>query len=78
MVFDNNKLGSYIQKLMLIVIDKEQDNDVIQLAWDELRRLNTDLNEFLTTNKEDVFEKVQRKAIKKQLLQEEQENVSDK
>ena len=77
MVSNQNKLGSYIQKLMLLIIDKKEDDDIIQLAWDELRRLSTDLDEFLTNNIEDTFDKVQRKAIKKQLLQEE-DNVSDK
>jgi hypothetical protein len=75
---EGNKLGSYIQKLMLIVIDKGQDEDVIQLAWDELKRLNANLEEFLAKNREDQLEKAQRKAIKKQLLQEENENVNDK
>jgi len=77
MVSNQNKLGSYIQKLMLLIIDKKEDDDIIQLAWDELRRLSTDLDEFLTNNIEDTFDKVQRKAIKKQLLQED-DNVSDK
>ncbi len=34
-----SKYGSYIQKLMTIVLDKEQDEFVQKMAWDELRRL---------------------------------------
>ena len=37
-----DKLGSYINTLMTTIIDKEQDEFVKQLAWSELRRLNTD------------------------------------
>ena len=65
-----DKLGPYIQKLMLIVIDREADDDVKQLAWDEIRRLNINLDEFLDKNKEDKFENVRKKELKKQLLQE--------
>ena len=65
-----NKLGPYIQKLMLIVLDREADDDIKQLAWDELKRLNVNLNEFLDKNKEDKFENVRKKELKKQLLQE--------
>ena len=54
----SNKLGSYIQKLMLIVIDKEQDDDVKQLAWDELGRLSVDINDFLNKNEEHLMDKV--------------------
>ena len=72
-----NKLGPYVQKLMLIVVDREQDDDVKQLAWDELKRLSVDLNDFLTKNVEDGLDKIRKKELKKQLLQED-ENVSDK
>tara|TARA_Y100001963_G_scaffold149893_1_gene230136 strand:+ start:496 stop:744 length:249 start_codon:yes stop_codon:yes gene_type:complete len=80
---ESNKLGPYIQKLMLLVVDKEQDSDVKQLAYDELKRLNDNVDEFLNTNKEDSFEKIQKKVInkqkqEKQLLQEDMDNVSDK
>tara|TARA_Y100000310_G_scaffold170717_1_gene170898 strand:+ start:778 stop:1008 length:231 start_codon:yes stop_codon:yes gene_type:complete len=72
-----NKLGPYVQKLMLIVVDREQDDDVKQLAWDELKRLSVDLNDFLTKNVEDGLDKIRKKELKKQLLQED-DNVSDK
>ena len=72
-----HKLGPYVQKLMLIVVDREQDDDVKQLAWDELKRLSVDLNDFLTKNVEDGLDKIRKKELKKQLLQED-DNVSDK
>ena len=30
----NNKLGNYIQKLMTVVVDKDQEEFVQQLAWE--------------------------------------------
>jgi len=74
----SNKLGSYIQKLMLVVIDREEDDDIKQLAWDELSRLNLDLKDFLLKNKEDYMKKIENKKRKKQLLQEDKENVKNK
>ena len=71
-----DKLGPYIQRLMTTVLDKEQDEFVQQLALTELRRLNVDLEEFLRKHQEDDFEK--QKKTKKQLLQEDKENVKNK
>ena len=71
----NNKLGNYIQKLMTVVVDEDQEEFVKQLAWRELNKLNTDINDFLNKNEEDDSE--QRRKTEKQLLQED-ENVSDK
>ena len=59
-----DKLGAYVQKLMTTVIDKEQDEFVKKLAWDELRRLNVDIEEFLRKNSEDDTEKSE-KTVKK-------------
>ena len=64
-----DKFGAYINTLMTTVIDKEQDEFVKKLAWDELRRLNVNIEEFLRTNSEDDTEKS--KKTVKQLLQEE-------
>ena len=56
---------------MLVVIDKEQDDDIKQLAWDELGRLSVNLGDFLDTNRENSIDKVINKDNKeKQLLQE--------
>jgi hypothetical protein len=71
-----NKLGSYITKLMTIVLDSEQEQFVKDLALSELERLNVDVNEFVNKHKKDMFEKEQEKQ-EKQLLQEDK-NVKDK
>ena len=70
----NNKLGNYIQKLMTVVVDKDQEEFVQQLALEELNKLNSDIDDFLDKNKEDDSE--QRKTTEKQLLQE-GKNVKD-
>ena len=63
-----NKYGIYIQKLMTIVLDKDQDEFVQQMAWDELNRLGEGVKEFLTQHsKDDEEEKVKTEKI---LLQE--------
>jgi len=61
-----NKLGSYISKLMTTVIDKEQEQFVKDLALSELKRLNVNVEEFLTKHTKDMYDKQQ----EKQLLQE--------
>ena len=71
----NNKLGNYIQKLMTVVVDEDQEEFVKQLAWRELNKLNTDINDFLNKNEEDDSE--QRRKTEKQLLQE-GKNVTNK
>ena len=45
-----SKLGSYINKLMTTVLDKNGDEFVTNLALDELKRLNVDINEFIMKN----------------------------
>tara|TARA_Y100000310_G_C20237719_1_gene603152 strand:+ start:306 stop:545 length:240 start_codon:yes stop_codon:yes gene_type:complete len=66
-----NKYGTYIQKLMTIVLDKEQDEFVKQMAWDELKRLGEGVKEFLIKNLKDDFE--EKKKTEKILLQEAQD-----
>ena len=72
-----NKLGSYISKLMTTILDKEQEGFVKDLALDELRRLNVNVEEFLRTNASPDDEEVE-KTVEKILLQEDKENVKDK
>ena len=72
-----NKLGSYITKLMTIVVDKEQEQFVKDLALSEIEKLNVDVNEFILKHKEDVFDKA-KKEKEKQLLQEDKKNVKNK
>ena len=42
-----DKLGSYITNLMLIIQDKEQNNVVRDLALEQLKKLSTDMSEFI-------------------------------
>mgnify|MGYP001187844822 FL=1 len=55
-----NKLGSYITKLMTIVVDKEQEQFVKDLALREIEKLNVDVNDFIRKHKEDVFDRAKR------------------
>ena len=64
-----NKLGTYITKLMTTILDNEQEEFVKNLAFSELKRLNTDVEEFLRKNSKDDSEDVIK--TKKVLLQEE-------
>ena len=64
-----DKFGPYIQRLMTTVLDKEQDKFVVDLAWNELNRLNVDLKDFLVTHQEDDTTDSE-ETVKKQLLQE--------
>ena len=72
-----DKFGPYIQKLMTTILDTEQEEFVINLAFSELKRLNIDVEEFLRNNQKDDSDKV-KETIEKQLLQEDKENVNDK
>ena len=74
---DSMKLGSYITKLMTTVIDKNQEEFVVELAFNELKRLNVNIEEFLRTNASPDDEEVE-KTVEKILLQEDKENVKDK
>ena len=65
-----DKLGTYITKLMTTAIDFKKDDFVRELALDELNRLNVNIQEFIIKNKTE--EKVNK--TEKQLLQEEEKN----
>ena len=70
-----DKLGTYISKLMTTILDKEQEEFVQELAWNELKRINADVESFLRKNSRDDLED-SKKTVKK-LLQEDK-NVKDK
>ena len=70
-----NKFGAYISSLMTTVLDKEQEQFVKDLAWNELKRINADVEQFLRKHKRDDEE--ESKETVKQLLQEDK-NVKDK
>jgi len=72
-----NKLGSYISKLMMTVLDNEQEQFVKDLALSELQRLNVDMNDFIRKHHKDMYDK-KKEETEKQLLQEDKENVKDK
>ena len=63
-----NKYGPYIQKLMTLVLDKEQDEFVQRMAWDELKRLGEDVSEFLIKHSTD--DSKEKEKTEKILLQE--------
>ena len=63
-----SKYGSYIQKLMTVVLDKEQDEFVQQMAWNELNRLGDGVKEFLMKHLKDDSE--EKNKTEKILLQE--------
>ncbi len=64
-----NKLGDYISKLMMTVLDSEQEQFVKDLALSELQRLNVDVSEFINKHMKDDIDKIKEKQDKK-LLQE--------
>ncbi len=66
-----NKLGPYINKLMTTIVDKDGDEFVKELAFNELKRLNVDIEEFLRKNTESDDE--EREKTEKQLLTETEE-----
>ena len=68
-----DKLGTYITKLMTTVIDFKEEDFVRELAFEELTRLNMNLQEFIIKNQTKVKNKTEEKS-KKQLLQEEKKN----
>ena len=63
-----NKLGTYITKLMTTILEKDQEDFVKNLAFSELKRLNVDIEEFLRKNSKDDSENVEK--TEKILLQE--------
>ncbi len=67
-----DKYGSYIHKLMTVVIDNENDEFIRQLAWTELYTLSKNIQEFLHKNNAD--EKKAQDIINK----EEASNAKDK
>ena len=71
-----NKFGAYIQRLMTTVIDKDQEEFVQDLAWNELKRINADIEEFLRKHSKDDIEDLEK--TEKILLQEDKKNVKDK
>ena len=70
----NDKLGSYITKLMTTIVDKEQEEFVKNLALSELTNVKNSLEEFIVKNKIKTEEFPEKDKTQKQLLTEEKEN----
>lgn len=70
-----DKYGSYIQKLMTVVIEAEQDEFVQRLAWSELNRLKVAVDEFLIQN--DPTDDSQEQEETKKILLQEKQNAKD-
>ena len=70
-----NKFGAYISSLMTTVLDKEQEQFVKDLAWNELKRIDADIEEFLRKHSKDDSE--EQEKTEKILLQEDK-NVKNK
>ena len=63
---NENKLGTYMQKLMTTVLDVEQEEFVRNLAFNELKRLNVDVSDFIrkhTKDDSDEIEKTEKKLL---------------
>ena len=46
-----DKYGSYIQKLMSVMLDEEQEEFVKNMSWEELRQIRDGLSSFLEKRK---------------------------
>ena len=46
-----DKYGSYIQKLMSVILDEEQEEFVRNMSWGELNKIKDDLSIFLEKRK---------------------------
>ena len=69
------KLGTYITNLMTTIVDKEQEQFVKDLAWNQLKTINVNIDSFLRKHTEEAREI---KKQEKQLLQEDKKNVTNK
>tara|TARA_Y100000361_G_scaffold138467_1_gene140689 strand:- start:134 stop:355 length:222 start_codon:yes stop_codon:yes gene_type:complete len=69
----DNKLGSYISKLMTTIVDKEQEEFVKNLALSELTNIKNSLEEFILKNTIKTEDFPEEKT-EKQLLNEEKQN----
>lgn len=65
-----NKLGTYTQNLMSVVVDNTQDEFVKQLAIDELLQIKNSLIEFLAKHNKTYTHKITDNRI---LLQEDKD-----
>ena len=71
-----NKLGTYISNLMATIVDEQEKQFVKDLAFDELKRLDVDIKEFLRKHLKDDTEESEKTV--KQLLQEKKNGKNSK
>ena len=72
-----DKFGPFIQKLMTTILDKDQEEFVKELAYSELHRLNVNIEEILLKHQKSYDEEIEEEN-KKQLLQEDKKNFTNK
>ena len=67
-----DKLGTYITKLMTTILDKDQEDFVKELDMSELQRLKVNISDFIKTTLDSKEKETLEKERKqeKQLLQE--------
>ena len=71
-----HKLGPYIEKLMITVLEPDQDEFVLELALTELRRLSNHISDFLVSKEK--TDSQERKKTEKILLKEKKEIDKEK
>ena len=63
-----DKYGTYILKLMTVIMDTDQEKFIIKLSWDELKKMNDDLSSFLMNKEKLLNDKELDKNPNQQLL----------
>ena len=63
-----DKYGTYILKLMAVIMDTDQEKFIRQLSWDELGKIKDDLNSFLINKQKLLNDPELDKNPKQQLL----------
>ena len=63
-----DKYGTYILKLMTVIMDTDQEKFIRKLSWDELKKMNDDLSSFLMNKEKLLNDKELDKNPNQQLL----------
>ena len=64
----DDKYGTYIQKLMSIILDSSQEIFVRDMAWKDLKQIGDGLGSFLNKNKISDESRNEAKEKQKQML----------
>ena len=73
-----DKFGPYIQRLMTTVLDKTEDEFVQELAWNELRRIKVNIEEFLNTKLKNNSIETETETKKEKILLQEEDKTHGK